>query len=144
MCLCSSAWSPRPRELEEMFPEQALPCSTNLLRGYSANQCICDESAFFRDDETMFYSVLFPMLQTTQSTLIASSTPWTKNSVFYKFTQDPAFEVHRTTIDDVVKEGLTTTEFVEEMRRRIPPTGFVESSKLSSLRKKIVTSDGPD
>ena len=72
----------------------------------------------------MFYSVLFPMLQTTQGTLIASSTPWTKNSVFYKFTQDEAFKVHRSTIDDVVKAGLTTTEFVEEMRRRIPPDRF--------------------
>jgi len=102
----------------------ALPCSMDLLRGYSANQCICDESAFFRDDETMFYSVLFPMLQTTQGTLIVSSTPCTKNSVFYKFTQDPDFKVHRITIDDVIKEGLTTTEFVEEMRRRIPPDRF--------------------
>jgi terminase large subunit-like protein len=102
----------------------ALPCSTNLLRGYSANQCICDESAFFRDDETMFYSVLFPMLQTTQGTLIASSTPWTKDSVFYRFTQDAAFKVHRITIDDVVKEGLTTADFVEEMRSRIPPNRF--------------------
>jgi hypothetical protein len=98
----------------------ALPCSTNLLRGYSSNQCICDESAFFHDDETMFYSVLFPMLQTTQGTLIASSTPWSKDSVFYRFTQDPTFKVHRITIDDVIKAGLTTVEFVEEMRRRIP------------------------
>jgi hypothetical protein len=102
----------------------ALPCAMNQLRGYSANQCICDESAFFRDDETMFYSVLFPMLQTTQGTLIASSTPWTKNSVFYRFTQDPTFTVHRITINDVIKKGLTTTEFVEEMRRRIPPDRF--------------------
>lgn len=102
----------------------ALPCSTNLLRGYSANQCICDESAFFRDDDAMFYSVLFPMLQTRQGTLIASSTPWAKNSVFYQFTQDPAFKVHRIAIDDVIKAGLTTTEFVEEMRRRIPPERF--------------------
>jgi hypothetical protein len=102
----------------------ALPCSTNLLRGYTANQCICDESAFFRDDEAMFYSVLFPMLQTTRGILIASSTPWTKNSVFYKFTQDPAFKVHRITINDVIKDGLATTEFVEEMRRRIPPDRF--------------------
>lgn len=102
----------------------ALPCSMNLLRGYSAHQCICDESAFFRDDETMFYSVLFPMLQTTQGTLIASSTPWTKKSVFYQFTQDPTFKVHKITIDDVIKAGLTTTEFVEEMRRRIPSERF--------------------
>jgi hypothetical protein len=114
----------------------ALPCSTNLLRGYTANQCICDESAFFRDDETMFYSVLFPMLQTTQGTLIASSTPWTKNSVFYKFTQDPDFKVHRITIDDVIKEGLTTTEFVEEMRRRIPPDRFRREFKAEFVEEE--------
>ncbi len=72
----------------------------------------------------MFYSVLFPMLQTTQGTLIASSTPWTMNSVFYRFTQDPTFKVHRITIHDVIKEGLTTTEFVEEMRNRIPHDRF--------------------
>jgi phage terminase large subunit-like protein len=102
----------------------ALPCATNQLRGYSANQCICDESTFIHDDETMFYSVLFPMLQTTQGTLIASSTPWSKDSVFYRFTQDPTFKVHRATIDDVIKAGLTTTEFVEEMRSRIPSDRF--------------------
>jgi len=52
----------------------ALPCSVNLLRGYSASLLVTDEAAFFRDDEAIFYSVLFPMLQTTDGTLIASST----------------------------------------------------------------------
>ena len=56
----------------------ALPNNPNLLRGYTAHNMLTDESAFFREDELVFYSVLFPMLQTTSGTLIASSTPWGK------------------------------------------------------------------
>jgi phage FluMu gp28-like protein len=102
----------------------ALPCSPATLRGYSANEVLIDESAFIRDDETIFYNVLFPMLQTTNGTLIASSTPWGKDSVFYKFTQDPSFSPHRITIDEVIKAGLATKEFIEEMRRRTPSERF--------------------
>ena len=91
-----------------------------MLRGYTANLLVADEIAFFNDDETVFYNVLFPMLQTTNGTLIASSTPWGKDSVFYKFTQDPAFKVHRTTIDAVIAAGLTTHEFIQEMEKRTP------------------------
>jgi len=72
----------------------ALPCSRNQLRGFAAHLVLADEAAFIADDETVFYSVLFPMLQTTDGTLIASSTPWSKDSVFFKFTQEPAFSKH--------------------------------------------------
>ncbi len=98
----------------------ALPCSVNLLRGYAANLLVADEASFFADDQTVFYNVLFPMLQTTNGTLIASSTPWSKDSVFYKFTRDSTFRVHRVTIDDVIKAGLTTREFIQEMEKRTP------------------------
>jgi len=84
----------------------------------------CDEAAFFREDELVFYNVLFPMLQTTQGTLIASSTPWGKDSVFYKFTQEDAFKKHWIKIDDVITAGLTTQAFVDEMRRRTPTERF--------------------
>ncbi len=47
----------------------ALPNSPQLLRGYTANQCICDESAFFKDDKLVFYNVLYPMLSTTDGAL---------------------------------------------------------------------------
>ena len=102
----------------------ALPNSPNLLRGYTAHNVLTDESAFFREDELVFYSVLFPMLQTTRGTLIASSTPWGKDSAFYRFTQDPAFIKHWVKIDDVVKAKLTTQEFVDEMKRRTPAERF--------------------
>ena len=98
----------------------ALPCAVNLLRGYTANLLVVDEASFIRDDETVFYSVVFPMLQTTNGTLIVSSTPWSRDCVFYKFTQDSEFKVHRITIDDVIKAGLATREFIQEMQRRTP------------------------
>jgi phage FluMu gp28-like protein len=102
----------------------ALPNSPNLLRGFTASNVLTDESAFFREDELVFYSVLFPMLQTTQGTLIASSTPWGKDSVFYKFTQEPAFNKHYVKIGQVVQAGLTTQAFVDEMKQRTPSDRF--------------------
>ena len=102
----------------------ALPNSPNLLRGYTAHNVLTDESAFFREDELVFYSVLFPMLQTTDGTLIASSTPWGKDSVFYKFTQEKAFSKNWVKIKEVVDTGLTTQKFVDEMKQRTPSERF--------------------
>jgi phage FluMu gp28-like protein len=102
----------------------ALPCAVNMLRGYAASEVLVDEAAFIRDDQTIFYNVLFPMLQATRGALIVSSTPWGKDSVFYQFTQDSAFKKHRTTIDKVIEAGLATKEFVKEMERRTPRERF--------------------
>jgi phage FluMu gp28-like protein len=98
----------------------ALPNSPQLLRGYTANQCIADESAFFKDDALVFYNVLYPMLSTTDGTLIASSTPWSKDSVFYRMCQSPDFSKHTVTCEDVVKSGLTKQSFIDEMRSQLP------------------------
>ncbi len=102
----------------------ALPNSPNLLRGYSAAEVLCDEAAFFRDDELIFYNVLYPMLQTTDGSLITSSTPWGKNTVFYKFSQNPDFSKHHITWEDVVKAKLAKPAFIEEMRRSMPTDRF--------------------
>ena len=102
----------------------ALPCSVHLLRGYTAHLCMLDEAAFFRDDETVIYNVIYPMLATTDGTLIMSSTPWAKDSVFYKACNDPAYSKHVVTWRDVVEAGLVKQEFIEEMRRQLPLERF--------------------
>jgi phage FluMu gp28-like protein len=102
----------------------ALPNSPQLLRGYSAAEVLCDEAAFFRDDEIMFFNVLYPMLQTTDGSLITSSTPWGKNTVFYKFSQNPDFSKHHITWEDVVDAKLAKKSFIEEMRRSMPTDRF--------------------
>jgi len=107
----------------------ALPCSPNLLRGYTAHQVLADEAAFFRDDEIIFYNVLYPMLATTNGTLIASSTPWATKSVFYQMCKDEkladVWSRHHVTWRDVVAAGLMTQEFIDEMRRVSPPERFI-------------------
>lgn len=102
----------------------ALPNSPQLLRGYTSHQVICDEAAFFKDDELVFYNVLYPMLATTDGVLIASSTPWNTDSVFYKFCQSPEFSKHFITWRDVVKAGLVKPDFIREMREQLPLEQF--------------------
>jgi phage FluMu gp28-like protein len=102
----------------------ALPNSPQLLRGYTANQVITDESGFFRDDQLVFYNVLYPMLATTDGTLIASSTPWSKDSVFYRMCQSSEFSKHVITCEDVVKSGLIKQGFIDEMRAQLPAERF--------------------
>jgi phage FluMu gp28-like protein len=97
-----------------------LPNSPQLLRGYTAHQVICDEAAFFREDDLVFYNILYPMLATTDGTLIASSTPWSKDSVFYRMCQSNEFSKHVVTCDDVVKSGLIKQSFIDEMRAQLP------------------------
>ena len=103
----------------------ALPNSPQLLRGYTAHQVIADEAAFFKDDELVFYNVLYPMLQTTDGILIVSSTPWNKDSVFYRMCNDENFSKHFITWREVVAAGLAKESFIEEMRESIPHEQFL-------------------
>lgn len=102
----------------------ALPNNPQLLRGYTANQVICDEAAFFKDDQLVFYNVLYPMLATTDGILIASSTPWSKDSVFYRMCQNPDFSKHTITCEDVKASGLIKQNFIDEMRSQLPYERF--------------------
>ncbi len=102
----------------------ALPNSPQLLRGYTANMVICDECAFFKDDQLVFFNVLYPMLSTTDGTLIASSTPWSKESVFYRFCQANEFSKHVVTFEDVQRTGLSTQSFIDEQRALLPLERF--------------------
>ncbi len=102
----------------------ALPNSPQLLRGYTANQVIADEANFFKDDELVFYNVLYPMLSTTDGTLIASSTPWSKDSVFYRMCQNKEFSPHVVTCEEVKEAGLVKQSFIDEMRAQLPAERF--------------------
>ena len=102
----------------------ALPNSPQLLRGYTANQVIADEANFFKDDELVFYNVLYPMLSTTDGTLIASSTPWNKDSVFYRMCQNKDFSPHVATCEEVKQAGLIKQSFIDEMHAQLPAERF--------------------
>jgi len=94
-----------------------LPNSENQLRGFAANMIIADEAAFFRNDETIFDNILPPMLATTGGTLVVSSTPWGKNTVFYRLNQDPDFEKHVVTWKQANEEGVYHPTFIEQIEK---------------------------
>jgi len=97
----------------------ALPCSQNLLRGYTANLIIADECAFM--PEEVITQVIFPMLSTTQGSAIFLSTPWGKDHFFYRAFMDPNYSVHRVRSEEC---PLITKEFLEEMQRNMTEDAF--------------------
>ncbi len=105
----------------------ALPCSENLVRGYSCHMVICDESSFFERDEYMFSNVLLPMLATTGGCLIVSSTPWSMKSMFYEYCKGKfreRFSQHYASWRDAVEAKLIDERFIEDMRFSLLPQQF--------------------
>jgi len=98
----------------------ALPCSENLLRGYTANMVILDEASWI--PEEVITQVLFPMLSTTDGTAIFLSTPWDKNHFFYKAFVNPAYSVHKVKSSEC---PLIKPEFLEEMRQNMTREAYL-------------------
>lgn len=92
-----------------------LPNSENRLRGFTADLIVVDEAAFFRNDESIFRNILPPMLATTDGSLVVSSTPWGRNTVFYQLSQDESYEKHVVTWRDAAEEGRYTMGFLERI-----------------------------
>ncbi|MCX8191627.1 MAG: terminase family protein, partial [Nitrososphaerales archaeon] len=110
---------------------KALPYSLHRLRGETCDLIFVDEASFIRDDEILFDSILKPMLATRWqrgAQIIVSSTPWGKNTMFYRFCKDPIvakdWSQHHITWRDAVKEGLIPLEFIEAQRRSISTERF--------------------
>ena len=97
----------------------ALPCSENLLRGYTAHLIVMDEAAFMPED--VITQVVFPMLSTTDGSAIFLSTPWGRDHFFYRAFMDPKYSVHRVKSSEC---PLIKPEFLEEMRRNMTEQAY--------------------
>ena len=97
----------------------ALPCSENLLRGYTADLVICDEAAFMPDD--VIVKVVFPMLSATDGSAIFLSTPWGRDHFFYRAFIDSGYSVHYVKSTEC---PLIKPEFLEEQRRNMSEEAF--------------------
>jgi phage FluMu gp28-like protein len=95
----------------------ALPNSANLLRGYTTSLLILDEAAFFNNDEEIFHHVLPPMLATTGGTMVVASTPWGRNTEFYRINNDPSWQILHVTWREPAEAGIYTLEWVKEVEK---------------------------
>lgn len=98
----------------------ALPCSENLLRGYTAQMVICDEASFM--PEEVITQVIFPMLSTTDGYAIFLSTPWGKDHFFYRAFVNPAYSVHKVKSEQC---PLIKPEFLEEMKANMTKEAYL-------------------
>lgn len=98
----------------------ALPCSQNLLRGYTAQLAICDEAAFI--PEIVITQIIFPMLSTTNGTAIFLSTPWDKNHFFHKAFLNPKYSTHKVKSKQC---PLIKPEFLKEMQQNMTREAYL-------------------
>jgi len=82
----------RFRNGSQILAESPVP---ETIRGHTAKVVYLMEANFIRDDEDLYTAVLFT-LNTTNGYLIAESTPWNTDSVFYRMFHDPAYKRFRT------------------------------------------------
>jgi len=98
----------------------ALPCSENLLRGYTAHMCILDEASWV--PEEVITQIIFPMLSTTDGYAIFLSTPWDKNHFFYRAFVNPGYKVHKVKSEEC---PLIKKEFLEEMKQNMTREAYL-------------------
>jgi len=63
------------------------------IRGHGPRKISIDEMNFIREDEDLWLSALLPMTLTQRVDINVSSTPWNKNSVYYKMCYDKSFKI---------------------------------------------------
>jgi phage FluMu gp28-like protein len=92
------------------------------IRGHTAKVVYLMEMNFIRDDMDLYTAVLFT-LNTTNGYLIAESTPWNRDSVFYKIYHDPdynAFSKYKITYTEALPpKGPLSPEIVEFIKNQL-------------------------
>jgi phage FluMu gp28-like protein len=101
---------------------EALPNSPLTIRGPTLHLVYCDEMNFIRDDVELYDAILFT-LGTTNGKFIASSTPGSRDGLFYKICFAEEYS-------DFGRHHVTWREAVE-------PTGPLKQNILERIRKQL-------
>jgi len=92
------------------------------IRGHTAKVVYLMEANFIRDDLDLYTAVLFS-LNTTNGYLIAESTPWNRDSVFYSMFHDTAFDqfsTHRVVYTEALPpNGPLSPEIIGMVERQL-------------------------
>ncbi len=92
------------------------------IRGHTAKVVYLMEANFIRDDLDLYTAILFS-LNTTNGYLIAESTPWNRDSVFYSMFHDAAFDqfsTHRVVYTEALPpNGPLSPEIIEMVEKQL-------------------------
>jgi phage FluMu gp28-like protein len=101
---------------------EAFPNNPDTIRGPTLHVVYCDEMNFLSNDEEMYDAILFT-LSTTNGKFVCSSTPWNRDSVFYKIFHEEGFK-------DFAKHHVTWEQALE-------PKGPLKKKILEKIRKQF-------
>jgi hypothetical protein len=111
----------RLRNGSQILAESPVP---ETIRGHTAKVIYLMEANFIRDDEDLYTAVLFT-LNTTNGYLIAESTPWNTDSVFYKmfheWKEKGQFSTHMVPYSESLHapEGPLSPEIVAQIQEQL-------------------------
>jgi len=103
---------------------EAFPNNPMTIRGPTLDVVYCDEMNFIRDDVELYDSILFT-LATTNGSFIASSTPGSRDGLFYKICFAPEYS-------DFSRSHVSWQDAVE-------PNGPLKKNILDRVRKQLET-----
>jgi len=118
---------PGARALSQKKEEEEIVCDLEVEDNHNffADGVLvsnCDEFAFFPNDEEIYDAILFT-LGTTNGKFVCSSTPWNRDSVFYKIFYHRDFE-------DFAKHHVA-------WRQALEPQGPLKKAILEKIRKQF-------
>lgn len=109
----------RLRNGSTILAESPIP---ETIRGHTAKALYLMEMNFIRDDADLYTAVLFT-LNTTDGILIAESTPWNTDSVFYRIFHEPEYkQFSRHTVpytEALPPHGPLTPRIVEMIKEQL-------------------------
>lgn len=103
---------------------EAFPNNPDTIRGPTLNFVYADEFNFTKDDEEMYDAILFT-LGTTNGQFVCSSTPWSRDHIFYRICHEKEF-------DDFKRIHITWREALE-------PNGPLKKTILEKIRRQLET-----
>ena len=111
----------RFRNGSQILAESPIP---ETIRGHTAKVIYLMECNFIREDEDLYTAVLFT-LNTTNGYLIAESTPWNTDSVFYKMFHEwrrpeGSFSTHMVTYEEALPpHGPLSPQIVDTIEKQL-------------------------
>lgn len=101
------------------------------LRGQTFTHMICDEFAFFKQEQTdgthLWNDILSPTLKARGKKCIFVSTPLGKNNIFYEMFQrglSDEFPKYTSILKTIYDDGFIQPNEIEEIRKSIPELSF--------------------
>ena len=100
---------------------EAYPCNPETIRGPTLNRIFADEFNFVREDKELYDAILFT-LGTTNGGFIATSTPWSRDHIFYRMFNDSAYSefkrIHVNWEKALEPNGPLKQNILEKIRRQ--------------------------